>query len=76
MGTTIFKKNKLLLLVLSGIGAGLFWKVGAMTNTKQKCELNPGESQIASDGYGQNKDASGQKCCDTPPSKSALMLAR
>lgn len=76
MGAEISKKNKLLFLVLSGIGAALFWKVGAMTKAKQNGELDSGKQQIASDGYGQNKDASGQKCCDTPPSKSALMLAR
>ena len=76
MSAEISKNNKLLLLVLSGIGAALFWKVGAMTNAKQNGELDSGKLQIASDGYGQNKDASGQKCCDKPPSKSALMLAR
>lgn len=76
MSTKTSKKNKLLILVSSGIGAALFWKVGAMTSAKQNGELNSGKLQIASDGYGQNKDASDQKCCDKPPSKSALMLAR
>ena len=76
MSAAIFPKKKLLLLVLSGIGAALFWKIGAMTSAKQKSGLNPGELPAASDEYLQKKEASDQKCCDKPPSKSALMLAR
>ncbi len=85
MSTAVLPRKKLLLLFLSGIGAALFWKIGAMTNTtdatdatnaRQNERPNPFELPGAADGYGQKKDTSDQKCCDKPPSKSALMLAR
>jgi hypothetical protein len=82
MSAAILPRKKLLLLFLSGIGAALFWKIGAMTNAtdatnaRQNGRLNPVELPGAADGYGQKKDTSDQKCCDKPPSKSALMLAR
>jgi hypothetical protein len=76
MGSQIPQKNKLLLLALSGIGAALFWKIGAMTNATQKVGFTPGGSAGAPGEYAQKQNGAEQKCCDKPPSKSALMLAR
>ena len=76
MSAAILPQKKLIILVLSGIGAALFWKIGAMTNARQNAGLNPGELPSTPAGYGEKKDVSEQKCCDKPPSKSALMLAR
>ena len=73
-----FLQNKTFLLLLCGFGAAVCFAVGAASKPRQRgvSARNDHDTAASSGGYGQNDSAANSKCCDKPPSKSALLQAK
>jgi hypothetical protein len=74
---TLFQ-NKTVLLLLCGFGAAVCFAVGAASKPGQQSAPVKSDQDAAdgSGGYGRNDGAANSKCCDKPPSKSALLQAK
>jgi hypothetical protein len=71
-------QNKTLLLLLCGFGAAVCFAVGAASKSGQLSAPPKTDQDAAyrSGGYGPNDGAASSKCCEKPPSKTALLQAR